>query len=83
MISKRSFFIGCGIFLGILECELRFLTFVILPLAGSKTGQVDDILSKLSVWNLKKNCLGFYFNPDHCYSIYFDAKQLLVNLCVQ
>ena len=50
-IYKRFFSIRCGLFLGILQCKRRFLTFVILPLAGPQTGQVDDILSKLSFWN--------------------------------
>ena len=77
------FSIRCGMFLEILQCKLKFLTIVVLPLAGPQIGQVDDILSKLLVWNVKKNCLSFYFNPDHCNSIHFDVKQLYLNLCVQ
>ena len=57
--------------------------FNLCPLAGPQTGHVDDILSKLPVWNVENISLCFYFNPDHCYSIYFDVKQLLVNLCVK
>ena len=38
----RVFFsIRCGIFLGILQCKVRFLTFVVLPLAGPQIGQVE------------------------------------------
>ena len=61
---------------------LRKITVFCRFAAGSQTCQ-RDILSKVPVWNVKKNCLGFYFNPNHCYSIHFDVAQLFLKMCVQ
>ena len=55
-----SGFYRCEFFIEILQCKLRFLTLVVLPLASSQIGQVDDILSKLPVWNVEKICLGVF-----------------------